>query len=359
MNKSDEQAGEGSVTMRDVAKAAGVSVKTVSNVVNHYEFVADATREKVNEAIEALGYAVNVSARNLRTGRSGVIALAIPDLQMPYFAQLSSLVIEEAKSVGLRVIVEPTQYSRQGEIDALHGSQQAMLDGIIFSPLELGQHDVRELEIEHPLVLLGERIFTDSVDQITTENVAGAKKATAYLLRTGCRRIAVVGIHPGELVGSAALRLRGYREALEETGVAFDDALTMSAKMWHRVDGVNAMNELLDSGVDIDGVLALNDMLASGAMHAIEMRGLRIPEDISVVGFDNSDDSQYLSPALTSISPGLDAVARLSVRLLKDRIDGRAPFGGRDKGPVSRTVASSLVVRASTRPVETSGMTVY
>lgn len=85
------------------------------------------------------------------------------------------------------------------------------------------------------------------------------------------------------------------------------------------------MNTLLDSGVEVDGVVALNDMLASGVMHAIQMRGLRIPDDISVVGFDNSDDSQYLSPALTSIAPGLEAVARLSVKVLKERIDGRDP----------------------------------
>ena len=134
--------GEHVVTMREVAKAAGVSIKTVSNVVNDYEFVSQATRDKVNKAIVELGYTVNVSARNLRRGQTGIIGLAIPDLQMPYFAQLSSLVIEEAKKVGLRVIVEPTQYSRDGELEALHGSQQTMIDGLIYSPLELGQDDV-------------------------------------------------------------------------------------------------------------------------------------------------------------------------------------------------------------------------
>lgn len=112
--------------MREVAKAAGVSIKTVSNVVNDYEFVSQATRDKVNKAIVELGYTVNVSARNLRRGQTGIIGLAIPDLQMPYFAQLSSLVIEEAKKVGLRAIVEPTQYSRDGELEALHGSQQTI-----------------------------------------------------------------------------------------------------------------------------------------------------------------------------------------------------------------------------------------
>lgn len=169
MPKQNGANGEHMVTMREVAKAAGVSIKTVSNVVNDYEFVSQATRDKVNKAIDELGYTLNMSARNLRRGQTGIIGLAIPDLQMPYFAQLSSLVIEEAKKLGLRVIVEPTQYSREGEIEALHGSQQTMIDGLIYSPLELDQDDVDQLDVDYPLVLVGERIFTDKVDHIATE----------------------------------------------------------------------------------------------------------------------------------------------------------------------------------------------
>ena len=184
---------------------------------------------------------------------------------------------------------------------------------------------------------------------IPIENVEGAKRATQYLLTTGCRRVAVVGVHPGEKVGSAALRYQGYLEALEEAGVEFDDRLVVESGMWHRSDGVRAMNALLDSGVEVDGVVALNDMLASGVMHAIQMHGLHIPDDISVVGFDNSDDSQYLSPALTSIAPGLEAVARLSVKVLKERIDGRDPNADKPGEKVFRKVASSLVVRQSTK----------
>ena len=119
--------------------------------------------------------------------------------------------------------------------------------------------------------------------------------------------------------------------------------------MWHRSDGVKAMNSLFDSGVIPDGVVALNDMLASGVMHAIQMHDYRIPEDISVIGFDNSDDSQYLSPALTSIDPGLEAVARLSVKVLKERIDGREPNGEHPGRKVFRKVSSSLVMRQSTK----------
>lgn len=342
--------GDHGVTMRDVAEEAGVSIKTVSNVVNDYQFVSERTRGKVLAAIDKLGYTVNVTARNLRTGHTGIIGLAVPDLAMPYFAQLSSLVIYEAKKLGMRVIVEPTSYSREGELDALHGSQQTMLDGLIFSPLELGQDDVAELDVDYPLVLIGERIFTDTVDHVATENVEGAKRATKYLLQTGCGRIAVVGTHPGEQVGSAALRLQGYCEALEESGVPLDESLIVPSGMWHRNNGVEAMNTLLDAGIVPDGVVALNDMLASGVMQSIQMHGLRVPDDISVIGFDNSDDSRYLTPALTTIAPGLEAVARLTVRVLHDRINGVSPLGVPEGTRVFRKVASTLVVRGSTRP---------
>ena len=228
--------GEHVVTMREVAKAAGVSIKTVSNVVNDYEFVSQATRDKVNKAIVELGYTVNVSARNLRRGQTGIIGLAIPDLQMPYFR--AAVIAGHRRSEESRSARDrgATQYSRDGELEALHGSQQTMIDGLIYSPLELGQDDVERLKVDYPLVLVGERIFTDQVDHIATENVEGAKRATQYLLTTGCRRVAVVGVHPGEKVGSAALRYQGYLEALEEAGVEFDDRLVSN-----RACGIVAM----------------------------------------------------------------------------------------------------------------------
>ncbi len=222
---------------------------------------------------------MNVSARNLRRGQTGIIGLAIPDLQMPYFAQLSSLVIEEAKKVGLRVIVEePTQYSRDGELEALHGSQQTMIDGLIYSPLELGQDDVEQLKVDYPLVLVGERIFTDQVDHIATENVEGAKRATQFLLTTGCRRVAVVVCARGRKSVPPRCATKGILRRWRRPASNSTIGWSSESGMWHRSDGVRAMNALLDSGVEVDGVVALNDMLAYGVMHAIQMHGLHFPD---------------------------------------------------------------------------------
>ena len=286
--------GEHVVTMREVAKAAGVSIKTVSNVVNDYEFVSQATRDKVNKAIAELGYTVNVSARNLRRGQTGIIGLAIPDLQMPYFAQLSSLVIEEAKKVGLRVIVEPTQYSRDGELEALHGSQQTMIDGLIYSPLELGQDDVERLKVDYPLVLVGERIFTDQVDHIATENVEGAKRATQYLLTTGCRRVAVVGAGPAGLAFATEAAQRGIDvtlfDAASEIGGQFNVAKRVPGKEEFYETLRYFKKKLETTGVDLrlNTRVSVDDLVKGGFDEIILATGI-VPRTPAIPGIDHGD----------------------------------------------------------------------
>jgi DNA-binding LacI/PurR family transcriptional regulator len=337
------------VTMKDVAQKAGVSLKTVSNVVNNFRFVSDQTRAKVNKTIKDLGYTVNTTARNLRSGRHGLITLAVPDIRMPYFAELSTLVIAEAHQSGFHVLIRPTLYSRQSEVEALQGDVNSVSDGMIFSPLELGQKDINLFRVDYPLVVIGERVTHGPIDYIGTENIESVKRATTYLIRSGCRHIVALGVHEGEKNGTAYLRLQGYIQALEEAGLQLNPRYLVPSEMWHRDDGFEAMSRLLDQGVKIDGVIAFNDMLAAGAIHAIELKGLSIPDDISVIGFDNNDDSQYLTPPLASVSPNLSAVARLSVATLIARIQGKTPSLAGQDGYVNRVVTSSLVLRKSAK----------
>ncbi|HQY32783.1 LacI family DNA-binding transcriptional regulator [Actinotalea sp.] len=309
-------------TMRDVARLAGVSIKTVSNVVNGYRHVTAATRARVLTAIDELGYQVNVSARNLRTGRTGVIALAVPELSVPYFAELADAVIAAAAVHGLTVLIELHGADRAREIEAVGGARRRTTDGLIFSPVALGAGDEALVETELPMVLLGERVFHDGVDHVTMQNVEAARAATEHLLDRGRRRIAAIGVHPGEEVGSAGLRLVGYRQALAAAGIPTDDALLGVADPWHRAAGARAMAALLDAGALPDAVFGFNDALALGAMHELQVRGLRVPQDVAVIGFDDIDEGVYANPSLSTVDPGREQIARTAVQLLVDQLDG-------------------------------------
>lgn len=309
-------------TLHDVAHVAGVSFKTVSNVINHHPNVRPATRERVERAIADLGYRPNLTARSLRSGHTGAITLAVPQLRLPYFAELADSVLTAASAQGLVVVIEQTTGERDAELEVLRSPRLRMSDGLIFSPLGLGEEDAALVQADVPLVLLGERIFSSSSDHVTMQNVEGARAATEHLLDTGRRRIAVVGAHEGEVVGSAALRLNGYKEALKARGVEYDDRLIAYTGTWHRADGAEAMHRLLDSGVEIDAVFGLNDTLAQGAMRVLQEAGRRIPHDVGVIGFDDLEETRFSIPTLSSVNPGRVEIAETAIRALMERIKG-------------------------------------
>jgi DNA-binding LacI/PurR family transcriptional regulator len=336
-----------SVTLYDVAREAGVSIKTVSNVINDYPYVRPETRERVQAAITKLGYIPNLSARSLRSGRTGMIGLAVPELSLSYFAELADKVIRAAEERDLVVLIEQTNRSRERELEVLRGTRPRMIDGLLFSPLALGPEDRGLVDIELPLVLLGERIFDSGVDHVTMQNVAAARAATEHLLAKGRRRIAVVGAHPGEVIGSAGLRLNGYREALAAAGIDYDERLVGWAELWHRQQGAEAMASVIARGVEFDAVFAFNDTLALGAMHALQQAGLRIPDDVALIGWDATDEGAYSSPTLTSVDPGQGRIAALSVEMLVERIAAGAKR--REQPGREIEVDFTIVERDSTR----------
>ncbi|MGY4543661.1 DNA-binding LacI/PurR family transcriptional regulator [Arthrobacter sp. UYNi723] len=309
------------VTMNDVASVAGVSLKTVSNVLNDYEFIRPATRQRVQDAIAALGYEANLTARRLRSGKTHMLGLVLSDLAAPYYAELASRVMTAAEWRGYRVLVEQSGALEANELGALQGPLRQLTDGLLFTPLVMGADAVASHRGTKPVVLLGEHILDPRLDLVTMRNQGAAHALTAHLLAGGRRRIAVLGARPGESAGSAGLRLNGYRSALEDAGVPFDPALVAPGE-WRRDGGAAAVAGLLERGVPLDAVFGLNDALALGAMHELLVRGVKVPQDVAVAGFDNIDEARFASPSLTTVSPGMDEIAERSVGLLIDRIDG-------------------------------------
>jgi DNA-binding LacI/PurR family transcriptional regulator len=329
--------------LKDVADLAGVSVKTVSNVVNDYPYVRDDTRRRVQEAIVRLGYRPNVTARYLRGGRSGVIALAVPELHAPYFSELAHHVVGAAMKRRWTVLVDETGGRRDRERTVAGGIRNHLIDGVILSPLALNEADVAEYSSATPLVLLGERLGSGMADHVAVDNHAAARAATTHLINLGRSRIAVIGSQRPPYGHTARLRIRGYRAALAAAGLAYDGALVVPAREWHRGGGAEGAARLLELPDPPDAIFCLNDLLALGAMRTLAQAGVRVPDDIAVVGFDDIEEARYASPGLTTVSPDTPAIAEHAVERLARRL-GDAP-----NAPAEEiTVAYTLMIREST-----------
>lgn len=307
--------------LKDVAERAGVSVKTVSNVVNGYQHVRPATRARVEQAIAELNYRPNLSARNLRKGRTGMIALAVPELDIPYFAELARHVVDAAAEQGWTVLIDQTGGTREQERVVASGLGGHLIDGLIISPLALTAADLADLD-GIPMVLLGERVDHGPADHVVVDNVAAAREITAHLIGLGRRRIAAIGSQRTAEGASARLRLAGYRAALADAGIRYDERLVAPAPVWHRADGAAAVRGLLAAGVRPDAVFCFNDTLALGALRALHEEGLRVPVDVAVAGFDDIEDGRFSIPTLSTIAPDKERIGRLAVELLVGRIEG-------------------------------------
>lgn len=307
--------------LKDVAELAGVSVKTVSNVVNGYVHVSTAMREKVQGAIDQLGYRPNMVARGLRSGRSGVIALAVPELDQPYFAELARLVVNEAEERGYTVLVDQTEGSPERERVVVAGIREHLVDGVIFSPLGMADADVAARHPTTPLVLIGERATSGLADHVGIDNVAAAVAATRHLISVGRTRIAAIGAQRATTGKTAHLRAVGYRSALADAGLPVDETLIAPAPAFHRADGAAAMAALLDRPAPPDAVFCFNDSLALGALRTLYARGVRVPADVAVIGFDDIEDGRFATPSLSTVAPDKAAIARSAVELLIGRIE--------------------------------------
>ncbi|MGX5680910.1 LacI family DNA-binding transcriptional regulator [Schumannella luteola] len=309
-------------TMGDVARRAGVSQMTVSNVVNgRTARVGAATRARVLAAIEELGYRVNVSASRLRSGRTGVVALAVPDFSLAYYGELAERLATRFEAAGLRLVLEHTAGRRDGELATVERGHLDQYDGLA---LVLAAGDAEEVARRHPdrpVVIVGEREVSTALDHVVMDNVGGARAATEYLLSTGARRIAVLGAQPDGPVSMPSLRTRGHVEALAAAGAPVDADLLIGGGVAFD-DGARAAGILLAGGRLPDALLAFTDDAALGALHVLATAGVDVPGRLQVVGWDGTRAGRFATPALSTVDPDNDAIADAIVRLLVRRIEG-------------------------------------
>lgn len=329
------------VRLQDVADHAGVSMKTVSNVVRGYEHVSARTRARVQSAIDELGYRPNMMGRRLATGRTGVLALAFSSVTLPYFAELSKAVSTAALGLGYRVLVEETGNTLDGERAVIASSESGMVDGILFQPSAISSLEISRRRGELPIVILGEGAAPLALDRVMIDNLSAARAVTEHLIRAGCRRIGFAGHEAREPSPASVERLMGYQQALEDHGIRPDPSLLFPSGVISASGAVRAVGAALDGGVTFDGLVCRDDLAAIGALRALQERGLRVPEDVAVTGWDNIEFTRVTYPSITTIAPDLDGLARRAVAMLVERIEG---LGGPGRHEL---IDHALVVRES------------
>ncbi len=333
-----------SASIRDVAELAGVSPRTVSNVVNDFVHVRPSTRTRVLDAIEQLNYRPNISARRLRQGRTRILGFAVPELSQPYFAELSEQVELAAQQRGYTVITTQTGGAKQSEQRMLRDFTSHIVDGLIFSPLSLIKEELYATPPNVPTVLIGEQISGSRFSDIAIDNVRATGDITRHLLERGHTRIATLGAYHSDLYRSARLRLRGYREALEAAGVPFDPDLVLYTDRFGRQAGRDGTARALAEGTRFDALVCFTDMLAFGAMRALADAGLRVPDDVAIASIDDVQESEFSVPSLTSIAPDKQAIATRAVDTLLELI------GDRDRETAHVDIDYRLIARESSGP---------
>ncbi|MCQ8187782.1 LacI family DNA-binding transcriptional regulator [Streptomyces rugosispiralis] len=327
MNEPEPSSGRPAVVrMRDVAAVVGVSVKTVSNVVNATGQVNEATVRAVRAAVEELGYRPNPLARGLNSRATDTVTLALPGLGYGYCAPLAAAVFDLAEAEGISVVMEPTGGDRERELEVLR-NRGGLSDGVLLMPTAITARDLKDLPSPAPAVLLGSRRVEGPFDSVASRDAVAAEAAVRLLLDRGASRVVLLG---GERKAggdsAAALRTGGYRRALTAAGLKSDPSLVVETSQSSRGDGHTAIARLLGGETPFDAVLALEEPLAHGALHALRGAGRDVPGRVQVVAFGNDEDAEYSWPSLTTVQADVRTMARRALDLLTARVrEGARP----------------------------------
>lgn len=303
-------------TIKEVARRAGVSPKTVSDVINGTSPVTPPTRARVEEAISTLDYVPNLFARGLRNGRTGLIALALPDLSTWYSAEMAHHFVEAAARRGLGVQIEETGVSGEREQQLVSRARAHLIDGLILNPVKLVSVPEQTGHTLPPMVFIGE-VSQSVADHVWIDNVGASREIVELLIGQGHRRIAALGVMRTE---TARLRLAGYRDALAAAGIPGDPELEIDNDVWRPEGSYAAISDYLLAHPAPDAIFCFTDSMAFGVLSALQAMGHRVPEDVSVVGYDNCADGQFTAPPLTTIDFDKAVYAETALRLLTRRI---------------------------------------
>jgi DNA-binding LacI/PurR family transcriptional regulator len=327
--------------IKDVAARAGVSLKTVTNVVHERPYVSADTRARVKAAIAELGYRPSLAGRQLQSGRSNTVTLAVPRIDEPYLGALAHAMIAAATARGFTMLIDETGRNAEHEALAASGYPGHGIEGVIFSPAALDPQNLAHMSHNVPMVLLGEYLTHSTADHVAIDNVQSARDLVRHLLGQGRTRIGFLGAKPARPSSVGGLRYDGYRQELASAGIQVPKSWVIEAYPYTREEGETRAITLMPHLAEMDAIICASDLLAIGAMRALRRHHVRVPDDVAVVGWDNTVDARYHSPSLTSVASDLPRLAELTLETLIRRIEG-------DRAPgVTYVVPHELVVRES------------
>ena len=328
------------VTIKDVAEAAEVSTATVSRVLSNKPHVRPSVRDRVLAAVAALDYRPNLVARSLRSQQSSTIGLIVSDIRNPFFTAISRAVEDAAYDQGYSVFLCNTDEDPQKEALYLNLMRDENVAGVIFSPTRETAVRFPELQVDYPIVIIDRVVAADDVDMVLIDNVASGQRLTNHLIENGYRRIAAV---LGEASTTGRQRQQGYELALQENNLPLLPELIKYVPP--KIDaGREATLALLAMSQRPDAIFTSNSLLTAGAMMAIQQKNLRIPDDVALVGFDNTTWSLLVQPAITLIEQPTEEIGQTATELLLQRVSQP------DKAVREVILKGKLLVRGSSAP---------
>jgi DNA-binding LacI/PurR family transcriptional regulator len=337
-------------TIRDVAKAAGVSVGTVSAALNNSAPVSPRLSRRVFRAVEQVGYAPNSVARSLRLGRTRTLALVISDISNPFFASLAKAVERAADAAGYSLVLCNTDEDPEKELRMIQLLRVQRVDGIMVAPAGFSADYAQRLAkiASMPVVLVDRTVEGLSFDDVVVDNVAAARIVTEYLIRLGHRRIAIVGGRPH--VSTAEGRLRGYREAMAAHGLPIEPGFELQAD-FQTERAFDVVQTLLGRPNPPTAIFAANNLMAIGTVQAAISMGFRCPDDISIAGIDDFVWTTTMQPRLTTVVQPIEAMGESAVRCLVERLD-RPAAAGAPPPPQHVVLPPRLLIRESCRRLD-------
>jgi LacI family transcriptional regulator len=309
------------VTIRDVAEAAGVSVSTVSRVLNDKDDVASDTYEKVQQVITDLGYASSLAAKSMRSRRTNVIGLIVPDVDDSFSIQVMKGVNRAITELDYDLLIYTSGSIKKRSAAQREQHFVSLLNGSVTDGIIIVTPTATSFSTAAPVVAVDPNNQSPECPAVIATNQAGAQAAIEYLVGLGHRRIGFIG---GRLdLQSAQERLQGYRDALQQAGIPLDPDL-IAVGDFSRPTGRNCGRQLLALPKPPTAIFGANDQSAIGAIEAAGEEGLRIPDDLSVVGFDNIPEAIYYNPGLTTVDQFIDRMGYLATEMLIQLIQGES-----------------------------------